>query len=65
MDGKLGETVPFIRIVVETSCSLDDIVSTQMDRLVGLVVKVSTSRTEDSRFASRLRQDFFWVKSYQ
>ena len=29
------------------------------NRLVGLVVKASTSRAEDPRFESRLRQDFF------
>ena len=31
------------------------------DRLVGLVVKASTSRAEDSEFESRLRRDFFGV----
>ena len=36
------------------------------DRLVGLVVKVSASRSEDSVFDSRLRRgDFFRVESYQ
>ena len=35
------------------------------DRLVGLVVKVSASRAEDPGFESRLRRDFFGVKSYQ
>ena len=34
------------------------------DRLVGLVVKASTSRAEDSGFESRLRRDFFGVESY-
>ena len=29
-----------------------------LDRLVGLVVKVSTSGAEDPRFESRLQQDF-------
>ena len=29
-----------------------------MDRLVGLVVKVSASRAEDPGFESRLRRDF-------
>ena len=35
------------------------------DRLVGLVVKASTSRTEGPGFESRLRRDFFGVESYQ
>ena len=35
------------------------------DRLVGLVVKASTSRAEDPGFESRLRRDFSWVESYQ
>ena len=35
------------------------------DHLVGLVVKASASRVEDPRFESRLRRDFFGVKSYQ
>ena len=35
------------------------------DRLVGRVVKVSTSRAEGPGFKSRLRRDFFGVKSYQ
>ena len=36
------------------------------DRLVGLVVKASASRSEDSVFNSRLRLgDFFRVESYQ
>ena len=30
-----------------------------LNRLVGLVVKVSTSRAEDPEFESRLRRDFF------
>ena len=34
-------------------------------RLVGLVVKASTSRAEDPEFESRLRRDFFGVESYQ
>ena len=36
-----------------------------VDSLVGLVVKASTSRAEDPGFESRLRQNFFWVESYQ
>ena len=36
-----------------------------VDRLVGLVVKASTSRAEDPEFESRLRRDFFGVESYQ
>ena len=32
--------------------------------LVGLVVKASSSRVEDSGFESRLRQDFSGVESY-
>ena len=35
------------------------------DRLVGLLVKASASRTEDHGFESRLRWDFFGVESYQ
>ena len=35
------------------------------DRLVGLVVKASASRTEGPGFESRLRRDFFGVESYQ
>ena len=35
-----------------------------VDRLVGLVVKVSASRAEDSGIESRLRRDFFRVESY-
>ena len=34
-------------------------------RLVGLVVKASASRAEGPGFESRLRRDFFGVKSYQ
>ena len=34
-------------------------------RLSGLVVKASTSRVEDPGFESHLRQEFFWVESYQ
>ena len=36
-----------------------------VDRLVGLVIKASASRTEDPGFESRMRRDFFGVKSYQ
>ena len=36
-----------------------------LDRLVGLMVKVSASRAEDVGFESRLRWDFFRVESYQ
>ena len=39
--------------------------SVSLDRLVGLVVKVSASRAEDPGFESRLRWDFFEVESYQ
>ena len=34
------------------------------DRLVGLVVKASSSRAEDPAFESRLRRDIFGVESY-
>ena len=34
-------------------------------RLVGLVVKASTSRVEEPGFESHLRRDFFGVESYQ
>ena len=36
-----------------------------VDRLVGLVVKVSASRVEDPGFKSRLVTRFFRVESYQ
>ena len=36
-----------------------------LNRLVGLVVKASSSRAEDAGFESRLRRDFFGVESYQ
>ena len=35
------------------------------DRLIGLVVKVSTLTAEDPRFEPHLRQEFFGVESYQ
>ena len=35
------------------------------NRLVGLVVKASTSRAEDPGFESRWRRDFFGFESYQ
>ena len=35
------------------------------DRLVGLVVKASTSRAEGPGLESRLRRDFFGAESYQ
>ena len=34
--------------------------SEKLDRLDGLVVKASASRSEDPGFESRLRRDFFW-----
>ena len=37
----------------------------EMNRLVGLVVKATASRTEDPGFESRLPRDFFGVESYQ
>ena len=36
-----------------------------LDRLVGLVVKASTTRAEGPEFESRSRRDFFGVESYQ
>ena len=39
--------------------------SPETDRLVGLVVKASSSRAEGPGFQSRLRRDFFGVESYQ
>ena len=36
-----------------------------IDRLVGLVIKVSASRAEDPGFESRLRRDFSGVESYK
>ena len=44
---------------------LSDALSVLQDRLVGLVVKASASRTEDPGFESRLRRDFSGVESYQ
>ena len=38
---------------------------TNLDRLVGLVVKAYASRVEGPGFESRLRRDFFGVESYQ
>ena len=35
------------------------------DRLLGLVVKASSSRAEDPGFESRLRRDFSGVEPYQ
>ena len=35
------------------------------DRLIGLVVKASTSRAKDPGFESRLSSDFSGVESYQ
>ena len=39
--------------------------SSSFDRLVGLVVKASSSRAEDPGYESRLRRDFFGYESYQ
>ena len=50
-------TVCFCSLCVLTSVSLCVRVP---ERLVGLVVKASASRTEDPGFESRLRQDFSW-----
>ena len=36
-----------------------------LDSLIGLVVKATASRAEDSGLESRLRRDFSWVESYQ
>ena len=44
---------------------LKHVKSWKVDRLVGLVVKASASRAEDSGFESRWRRDFFGVESYQ
>ena len=38
--------------------------ASEWDRLIGLVVKVSTSRAEDPGFESRLCQGFPGVESY-
>ena len=40
-------------------------VSAHTDRLVGLLVKESTSRAEDPGFESRLPRDISGVESYQ
>ena len=49
------------------NCSQDTRTSTATSshRLVGLVVKASSSKAEDPGFESRLRRDFFGVESYQ
>ena len=50
----------------EGSSSHDgDVPFTVGNRLDGLVVKASTSRTEGPKFESRLRRDVFRVESYQ
>ena len=41
------------------------IIDCDRDHLDGLVVTASTSRAEGPGFESRLRRDFFGVKSYQ
>ena len=45
--------------------TLTNLLTPLPDRLVGLVVKASTSRAEGPGFESRLRRDFFGVESYQ
>ena len=44
---------------------LEEEKATDVDRLVGLVVKASASRVEDPEFESRLRRDFSGVESYR
>ena len=51
--------------VVSASSMLIKVIFHTVDRLVGLVVKASTSRAEDPGFESRFRRDFSEVESYQ
>ena len=53
-----------LREIGSPSLSIE-ISSEAWHHLVGLVVKASASRVEDPGFESRLRRDFFRVKSYQ
>ena len=48
-----------------TALAFSPLIPLSAHRLVGLVVKASTSRAEDPGFKSRLRQDFSVVESYQ
>ena len=54
-----------INVTAQGKKSLITLGYDQLDRLVGLVVKASTSRAEGPGFESRLRRDFFGVESYQ
>ena len=45
--------------------SANNLASSVLDRLVGLVVKAPASRAEGPGLESRLRWDFFGVESYQ
>ena len=54
----------FVVCGVQAGCEADFAFSA-FYRLVGLVVKASTSRAEGPGFESRLRRDFFGVESYQ
>ena len=68
VDGVLWPAVCVKRQVCASgpwSLSVQWVFSSDVDRLVGLVVKASASRAEDPGFESRLRRDFFWVESYQ
>ena len=52
-------------VYLRITCSFQVLISLVHNHLVGLVVKVSASIAEDPGFKSRLRQDFFRVKSYR
>ena len=43
----------------------EDFTAATGNRLVGLVVKASASRADDTGFESRFRRDFSGVESYQ
>ena len=63
-------TTPFHKFTASHVCitsTSDDGLLTPLPqhRLVGLVVKASASRAEDSGFESRLRRDFSGIESYQ
>ena len=54
---KSGNVFKFVTVVMALTLSVFSRAVTDLDRLVGLVVKVSASRAEDPRFESRLRRD--------
>ena len=54
-----------LRVLIFIQAEMIVPVLVHYDRLVGLVVKASTSRAEGPGFESRLRRDFFGVESCQ